>query len=44
MCDASFLDVILNWDQEWGELVLYVSIYLLLLRTRVLLGPVQDSP
>ena len=40
----AFSDVILNRDQEWGELVLYVSIYLLLLRTRVLLGPVQDAP
>jgi hypothetical protein len=40
----SFSDVILNRDQEWGELVLYASIYLLLLRTRVLLGPVQDAP
>ena len=40
----TFSDVILNRDQEWGELVLYASIYLLLLRTRVLLGPVQDSP
>ena len=37
-------DVIVNRDQEWGELVLYASIYLLLLRTRVLLGPVQDAP
>ena len=36
--------LILNRDQEWGELVLYASIYLLLLRTRVLLGPVQDAP
>tara|TARA_B100000405_G_scaffold38291_1_gene25772 strand:+ start:432 stop:1370 length:939 start_codon:yes stop_codon:yes gene_type:complete len=40
----TFSDVILNRDQEWGELVLYASIYLLLLRTRVLLGPVQDAP
>lgn len=40
----SFSDVILNRDQEWGELLLYASIYLLLLRTRVLLGPVQDAP
>ena len=40
----SFSDVILNRDQEWSELVLYASIYLLLLRTRVLLGPVQDAP
>ena len=40
----TFSDVILNRDQEWGELVLYASIYLLLLRTRVLLGPVQDPP
>ena len=37
-------ELILNRDQEWGELVLYASIYLLLLRTRVLLGPVQDAP
>ena len=40
----TFSDLILNRDQEWGELVLYGSIYLLLLRTRVLLGPVQDDP
>ena len=40
----TFSDVILNRDQEWGELVLYASIYLLLLRTRVLLGPVQQAP
>ena len=40
----TFSDLILNRDQEWGELVLYGSIYLLLLRTRVLLGPVQDAP
>ncbi len=40
----TFSDVILNRDQEWGELVLYASVYLLLLRTRVLLGPVQDAP
>ena len=40
----NFSDVVLNRDQEWGELVLYGSIYLLLLRTRVLLGPVQDAP
>ena len=40
----TFSDVILNRDQEWGELVLYASIYLLLLRTRVLLGPVQEAP
>ena len=37
-------ELILNRDQEWGELVLYGSIYLLLLRTRVLLGPVEDAP
>ena len=37
-------ELILNRDQEWGELVLYASIYLLLLRTRVLLGPVQHAP
>ena len=40
----TFSDLILNRDQEWGELVLYASIYLLLLRTRVLLGPVQHAP
>ena len=40
----TFSELILNRDQEWGELVLYGSIYLLLLRTRVLLGPVQDAP
>ena len=40
----TFSDVVLNRDQEWGELVLYASIYLLLLRTRVLLGPVQHDP
>ena len=40
----TFSELILNRDQEWGELVLYASIYLLLLRTRVLLGPVQHSP
>ena len=40
----TFSDVILNRDQEWGELVLYASVYLLLLRTRVLLGPMQDAP
>ena len=40
----TFSDVILNRDQEWGELVLYASVLLLLLRTRVLLGPVQDAP
>ena len=40
----TFSEVILNRDQEWGELVLYASIYLLLMRTRVLLGPVQDAP
>ena len=40
----TFSDVILNRDQEWGELVLYASVYLLLLRTRVLLGPVQHAP
>ena len=40
----TFSELILNRDQEWGELVLYASIYLLLLRTRVLLGPVEDAP
>ena len=37
-------DVIVNRDQEWGELLLYASVLLLLLRTRVLLGAVQDAP
>ncbi len=40
----TFSDLILNRDQEWGELVLYASIYLLMMRTRVLLGPVQEAP
>ena len=34
-------ELILNRDQEWGELVLYASLLLLLLRTRVLLGAVE---
>ena len=34
----TFSDVILNRDQEWGELLLYASVYLLLLRTRAV-GP-----
>ena len=34
----SWSDLIHNRDQEWGELVLYASGLLLLLRTRVLLG------
>ena len=39
----SFSEVIYNRDQEWGELVLYASGLLLLLRTRVLLGPSQSN-
>ena len=35
---GSFSEIIYNRDQEWGELVLYGSVLLLLLRTRVLLG------
>ena len=34
----SWSNLIHNRDQEWGELVLYASGLLLLLRTRVLLG------
>ena len=34
----SWSDLIHNRDQEWGELVLYASVLLLLLRTHVLLG------
>ena len=40
----SLSDLIVNRDQEWGELLLYASVLLLLLRTRVLLGAVQDAP
>ena len=39
----SWSDLIHNRDQEWGELVLYASLLLLLLRTRVLLGT-SESP
>jgi hypothetical protein len=39
----SWTDVIHNRDQEWGELVLYGSGLLLLLRTHVLLGPSEPS-
>ena len=39
----SWTDVIHNRDQEWGELVLYGSGLLLLLRTHVLLGPSEQS-
>jgi len=35
--------VILNRDQEWGELLLYGSISLMLLRARVLLGPIDTT-
>ena len=38
----SYSDVIYNRDQEWGELVLYGSGLLLLLRTWVLLGPTEE--
>ena len=38
----SFPDLIYNRDQEWGELVLYGSGLLVLLRTRVLLGSAVD--
>ena len=33
---------VLNRDQEWGELLLYGSSLLLLLRARVLLGPTES--
>ena len=36
-------DVVLNRDQEWGELLLYGSFTLLLLRARVLLGPTDTA-
>ena len=39
----SFSEVIVNRDQEWGELVLYGSGLLLLLRTRILLGPSEKK-
>ena len=39
----TFSHVILNRDQEWGELVLYASLLLSLLRTRVLLGSVEPQ-
>jgi len=39
----TFSYVILNRDQEWGELVLYASLLLSLLRTRVLLGAVEPQ-
>ena len=39
----TFSDLILNRDQEWGELVLYASLLLSLLRTRVLLGAVEPQ-
>ena len=37
----SFSELLHNRDQEWGELVLYGSALLLLLRTRVLLGTAE---
>lgn len=40
----TFSDVILNRDQEWGELLLYGALLLVLLRARVLLGPVHEAP
>ena len=40
----SWSDFIHNRDQEWGELVLYASCLLVLLRTRVLLGPSERHP
>ena len=39
----SWSDVIHNRDQEWGELVLYGSGLLLLLRTHVLLGASEQQ-
>ena len=39
----TFSDLILNRDQEWGELMLYGSVLFLLLRTRVLLGSVEPQ-
>ena len=46
LCIATrtFSEVIVNRDQEWGELLLYASVLILLLRARVLLGSVQDAP
>ena len=41
---GSFSQIIVNRDQEWGELVLYGSVLLLLLRTRVLLGASEPLP
>ena len=35
-------DIVLNRDQEWGELLLYGSSLLYLLRARVLLGPTES--
>ena len=40
----SWSDVIHNRDQEWGELVLYGSGLLLLLRTHILLGASEKHP
>ena len=40
---GSFSEIIYNRDQEWGELVLYGSVLLLLLRTRVLLGASEQQ-
>ena len=34
--------IVLNRDQEWGELLLYGSSLLYLLRARVLLGPTES--
>ena len=36
-----FPDWIVNRDQEWGELLLYVGVLIVLLRSWVLLGPRQ---
>ena len=35
--------IVLNRDQEWGELLLYGSFALILLRARVLMGPTATS-
>ncbi|KZR83800.1 MULTISPECIES: pectate lyase [unclassified Synechococcus] len=40
----SWSDVVHNRDQEWGELVLYGSGLLMLLRTHVLLGAFEHQP
>ena len=40
----SWSDLIHNRDQEWGELVLYGSGLLMLLRTHVLLGAFEQQP